>query len=50
MDRFGITDPGSIIFIDDEKENIRGAEYVGWHGIHFTNARKLNIKLSNLLQ
>lgn len=33
--------PSSSIFIDDNLRNVKGAEAVGIHGIHFVNAQQL---------
>ncbi|MEQ4718520.1 HAD family phosphatase [Nonomuraea sp. B19D2] len=39
-------DPSEIVFIDDRKENIEGAERVGMTGVHFTDATALRGTLS----
>lgn len=36
------------VFIDDSKANITGCEAIGIHGIHFTDAATLDIKLRSL--
>ncbi len=36
------------VFIDDREINVRGAEAVGMHGIHFTSLAQLNSELSKL--
>lgn len=40
--------PENSIFIDDNLNNIKVAEEVGLHGIHFENATQLKIKLSSM--
>ena len=40
--------PQHTIFIDDKEENIRAAELLGIHGIHFQNASKLRKDLQML--
>ena len=40
--------PQHTAFIDDKEENIRAAELLGIHGIHFQNASKLREDLQIL--
>ena len=40
--------PQHTVFIDDKEENIRAAELLGIHGIHFQNASKLRKDLQML--
>ena len=40
--------PQHTVFIDDKEENIRAAELLGFHGIHFQNASKLRKDLQML--
>ena len=40
--------PNHTVFIDDREENIRAAESLGIHGIHFQNASKLRKDLQML--
>ncbi|WP_433442542.1 HAD family hydrolase [Nonomuraea sp. CA-141351] len=42
-------DPSEMVFIDDRKENIEGAERVGMTGVHFTDAAALRGTLSGAL-
>ncbi|MEV1172940.1 HAD family phosphatase [Nonomuraea sp. NPDC049784] len=42
-------DPSEMVFIDDRKENIEGAERVGMTGVHFTDAAALRDTLSGAL-
>jgi len=43
--------PHQTLFIDDKEENIKSAEFLGIHGIHFQNASKLgeDLKMLKLL-
>ena len=41
-------DPQQTIFIDDKLENIKAAEFLGIHGIHFQNSTKLRKDLKVL--
>jgi len=45
--RFGV-DPAQAIFIDDSLRNIKGAEAVGIHGIHFQSPDQLDQELKEL--
>ena len=47
LDRYSI-DPSRAIFIDDSLRNVKGAEFLGIQGIHFTNPADLKIKLTDL--
>ena len=40
--------PNQIIFIDDKLANVRAAQSIGMHGIHFKNARDLRKQLIHL--
>ena len=40
--------PQHTVFIDDKEENVRAAELLGIHGIHFQNASKLRKDLQML--
>ena len=41
-------DPEMCVFIDDLEDNIRGANNVGLHGIHYRNTRDLKSDLKSL--
>jgi 2-haloacid dehalogenase len=40
LDRFGL-EAGEAVFVDDSRSNVDGADAVGIHGIHFTDAATL---------
>ena len=40
--------PQHTVFIDDKEENVRAAELLGIHGIHYQNASKLKKDLQML--
>ena len=44
--------PNECVFIDDLKENIKGAKKVGLHGLHFTEMQNLqnDLKLLGLIK
>ena len=44
--------PNECVFIDDLKENIKGAKKVGLHGLHFTEMQSLqnDLKLLGLIK
>ena len=46
VDRFAI-EPATTLFIDDTEVNVRGAEAVGFHGHHFTDAAALTAVLAS---
>ncbi len=43
--RFGIT-PAQALFVDDREDNVSGAEAIGFHGHHFTDASRLRADLN----
>jgi 2-haloacid dehalogenase len=47
LDRFGIA-AGDAVFIDDNRDNVAGAEAVGIAAIHFTDAKALRQQLAEL--
>jgi 2-haloacid dehalogenase len=44
LDRYGLQ-AGNTVFIDDNKKNIKAAEEIGLHAIHFENPEKLELSL-----
>jgi putative hydrolase of the HAD superfamily len=44
--------PGECIFIDDLKENVKGAKKIGLNGLHYTKLEKLenDLKLLGLIK
>ena len=47
LGRFGL-EPDEAVFIDDNRDNVAGAEAVGMAAIHFTDAKALRRDLKNL--
>ncbi|RPD98613.1 HAD family phosphatase [Aureibaculum marinum] len=47
LNRYAIT-PKKAVFIDDNLANVKAAQKLGIHGIHFTSADKLKSDLTNL--
>ena len=47
LDRFGLA-PHEAVFIDDNRDNVVGAEAVGMAAIHFTDAPALRRELAGL--
>ena len=48
LDRYGIT-PERSLFIDDSLRNIKGAQALGIHGIHFESPAQLRVNLQKML-
>lgn len=48
LDRYGVN-PDTSVFIDDSLKNVKGAENVGIHGIHFQSPMQLREDLADLL-
>ena len=48
LERFDFIAEESV-FIDDNLRNVKAAQALGIHGIHFENPEKLNIQLNNLI-
>jgi 2-haloacid dehalogenase len=44
LDRYGLH-AGNTVFIDDNKKNIKAAEEIGLHAIHFENPEQLELSL-----
>lgn len=49
MQRMGITDPSTVLFVDDFEWNVAGAIAVGMAGLHCTRATHLRTELFNAL-
>jgi 2-haloacid dehalogenase len=47
LDRYGV-DPAKAVFIDDVSANVKCAAGLGFHGIHFRSAERLNTELRSL--
>jgi 2-haloacid dehalogenase len=47
LERFGL-EPHEAVFIDDNRDNVAGAEAVGMAAIHFTDADALRVELAGL--
>jgi len=45
-ERFGLT-PEECLFIDDNQDNVRGAEVIGMQGHVFTTAARLEAELAD---
>ncbi|MCR9287889.1 MAG: HAD family phosphatase [Bacteroidetes bacterium] len=46
FDRYGV-EPSKAVFIDDSLKNVKGANVVGMHGIHFQSSAQLKADLIN---
>jgi len=43
-----LLDPKETVFIDDLEKNVKGAQEIGLHGIHFTHADQCRLELREL--
>lgn len=44
--RFGVADPGELVFIDDHEPNVHSARSLGWNALLFTGAAQARAELA----
>lgn len=50
MTQFGVSDPASVLFVDDDPENVKVAESVGIRGVTFTGAESINLQALDIIE